>query len=179
MSEGTPKCFTAYYYELDSTVCAEIDAILKQVAAAGKGFHHTEGWNDELSDGTTYITRIQAAAIEAAAELAKLRAEDDAWAGELAILRDYQRTAAVTIDTQAAQIAGLAAQLKAARAIITAMQPIIDDVVDTVSLWQHDPSRDRHPAKLGWTPSKSRCGVAYAIFDAVDALRTKDANDDR
>ena len=42
----------AYYYSFESTGCEEIDRILSAVACAGKAFHHTDQWNDEIWDGT-------------------------------------------------------------------------------------------------------------------------------
>ena len=54
--------FRAYYYAFDATGNDLVDSILREVAAAGKGFHHTEYWGDELPDGTNHIDRIQTAA---------------------------------------------------------------------------------------------------------------------
>jgi len=39
----------AYYYGFDPTNVKEIDLILSAVACAGKLFHHTRDWNDEVS----------------------------------------------------------------------------------------------------------------------------------
>lgn len=60
--------YSAYYYTFESTGCAEIDEILRQVAIAGKGAHHTEDWNEY-----GYIARIQDAANKAAESIAKSR----------------------------------------------------------------------------------------------------------
>ena len=61
--------FRAYYYSFRATGCQEVDEILRLVAAAGKGFHHTESWNDN-DYGPSYIERIQEAANKAAAAFA-------------------------------------------------------------------------------------------------------------
>ena len=60
----------AYYFGFDSTGSPAIDAILSAVACAGKGYHHTEGWDDKDSrwgEGRSHVDVIQAAAHEAAA----------------------------------------------------------------------------------------------------------------
>ena len=57
----------AYYYGFDLTGVEAIDAILIEVAAAGKGYHSTEFWSDEARDGgPSYTERIQQSANEAA-----------------------------------------------------------------------------------------------------------------
>lgn len=57
----------AYYFGFDSTGNEHVDLVLAAVAAAGKGFHHTEFWNEDFDDrGWSYIDLIQAAANEAA-----------------------------------------------------------------------------------------------------------------
>jgi hypothetical protein len=59
----------AYYYGFDSTGSEKIDSILAAVAAAGKGAHHTEYWNEVYeweSDKLSAVDRIQNAANEAA-----------------------------------------------------------------------------------------------------------------
>lgn len=39
---------SAYYYTFDETGVREIDEILSAVAHAGKAFHHTSEWTDEV-----------------------------------------------------------------------------------------------------------------------------------
>ena len=39
----------AYYYRFQPTGVYEIDLILCAVASAGKAFHHTEAWTDNMS----------------------------------------------------------------------------------------------------------------------------------
>lgn len=58
---STRQQFNAYYFAFDATGDPKIDAILKAVAGAGKGAHHTQDW-EELG----YIKRIQDAAAQAA-----------------------------------------------------------------------------------------------------------------
>lgn len=38
----------AYYYSFEPTGVEEIDRILSAVACAGKAYHHTESWQDEV-----------------------------------------------------------------------------------------------------------------------------------
>jgi len=60
----------AYYYGFDKTGVREIDEILSAVAMAGKGYHHTENWSDELySEPYSYIDLIQEMANRAARKL--------------------------------------------------------------------------------------------------------------
>lgn len=68
---------SAYYYGFVPTGVKAVDRILSAVACAGKGFHHTEDWNDELDyyGGKSYVDLIQQAADEAAAEWAVSREE--------------------------------------------------------------------------------------------------------
>lgn len=56
----------AYYYGFQPTNCDAIDAILEAVARAGKGFHHTQDWNNPDEEGLSPIDKIQAAALTAA-----------------------------------------------------------------------------------------------------------------
>lgn len=60
----------AYYFGFYKTGVYEIDLILSAVACAGKAYHHTDGWNDEVSlegmDGSTPALWIQHAADKAA-----------------------------------------------------------------------------------------------------------------
>lgn len=68
----------AYYYGFDMTGIAIIDRILSAVACAGKSFHHTQDWNDEVSPygehlrGNSPVEWIQNAANDAA-ELLRAR----------------------------------------------------------------------------------------------------------
>jgi hypothetical protein len=63
----------AYYYSFEPTGVPAIDAILGAVGSAGKGFHHTESWSDEIPGWDfSYIDRIQGAALLAAKEFAAL-----------------------------------------------------------------------------------------------------------
>ena len=57
----------AYYYGFTRTGVGLVDDILSAVAKAGKSFHGTDMWNEELYDGGTCESRIQDAA-DAAAE---------------------------------------------------------------------------------------------------------------
>jgi len=63
----------AYYFGFDLTGIREIDEILSAVAMAGKGFHHTDSWGDNLEhlDGKSYTDIIQEAANRAAANLCR------------------------------------------------------------------------------------------------------------
>lgn len=58
----------AYYYCFNKTGDVDIDKILSAVASAGKGCHHTDGWNDKVDwlSGKSYIDLIQEAANNAA-----------------------------------------------------------------------------------------------------------------
>lgn len=49
MSE--PLRMSAYYYSFRPTGNEAIDRILSAVACAGKAFHHTESWNEEIGEG--------------------------------------------------------------------------------------------------------------------------------
>lgn len=73
----------AYYYGFDRTGVGIIDAILSAVAAAGKGYHHTESWQDEGygDDKRSHEDRIQDAANTAAAALRAVLADADNEAG--------------------------------------------------------------------------------------------------
>lgn len=58
---------SAYYYCFDPTGDPDIDLILAAVAAAGNGYHHTDGWNDD-DNGPSYVAQIQEAANRAASK---------------------------------------------------------------------------------------------------------------
>lgn len=67
-----------YYIGFDRTGVVEIDRILSALAWAGKAYHHTEGWNDDLDwdygpfpKGTTVNDLIQKAANDAALTVEK------------------------------------------------------------------------------------------------------------
>lgn len=73
----------AYYYGFDETGQPDIDLILSAVACAGKSFHHTDQWNDQDSpwpghSGNSPIEWIGNAALSAAQEMARLKAENEA-----------------------------------------------------------------------------------------------------
>ena len=72
------RCMDAYYYGFDATGSETIDKILGAVACAGKSYHHTENWDEEVCvyddhTGKTPTEWIQNAAVEAAAEITRLR----------------------------------------------------------------------------------------------------------
>lgn len=62
----------AYYYAFGRTGVRSVDLILSALAHAGKGYHHTEDWNDsDPGDwgpfrGPSYVDWIQNAANDAA-----------------------------------------------------------------------------------------------------------------
>lgn len=65
----------AYYYSFTPTGLELVDRILSAVACAGKGYHHTEDWNEEDDwrdtncppfRGKSYVDWIQNAADDAA-----------------------------------------------------------------------------------------------------------------
>jgi hypothetical protein len=67
-----PLRMQAYYYGFARTGNELVDRILSAVAQAGKGYHHTEGWNEPIEDwgpfrGGDYVEWIQNAANDAAA----------------------------------------------------------------------------------------------------------------
>lgn len=68
-----------YYIGFDATGVPAVDRILAALGHAGKGYHHTENWNEELEYGTfagsSYAEVIQRAANEAAAEIRGLAAD--------------------------------------------------------------------------------------------------------
>lgn len=81
----------AYYYGFDETGQPDIDLILSAVACAGKSFHHTDQWNDEDSpwpghSGNSPIEWIANAALSAAQEMARLKAENEALRKQIADL---------------------------------------------------------------------------------------------
>lgn len=73
----------AYYYGFEATGVAAVDVVLSAVACAGKAFHHTDRWTDDglgpyedAHRGATPRDWIQNAAIDAAAEMTRLREEN-------------------------------------------------------------------------------------------------------
>ena len=68
----------AYYYGFDPTGVDAIDRVLACVASAGKAFHHTREWDEEIGPlrpcdvGDAPIDWIQNAANDAAALILKL-----------------------------------------------------------------------------------------------------------
>lgn len=100
----------AYYYSFQQTGVEAIDRILSAVACAGKAFHHTEQWTDDVYDvdadgnkrpepyepflrGWTPAEWIQNAANDAAAERDTLRARLDAATEYIALLEESERIA--------------------------------------------------------------------------------------
>ena len=57
---------SAYYFGFSNTDVSPIDGILSAVATAGKGFHHTESWSDDIADdgadSFSYVDLISARA---------------------------------------------------------------------------------------------------------------------
>lgn len=77
---------SAYYYGFARTGDALVDRILSAVAHAGKGYHHTDGWNNDQEDippfrGGSYVGWIQNAARDAADARKAERAHADDLAG--------------------------------------------------------------------------------------------------
>ena len=73
----------AYYFGFDATGCRDVDLILSAVASAGKAYHHTSDWTEELPhhphyDGNTPAGWVQSSAAKAAARIESLTAERDA-----------------------------------------------------------------------------------------------------
>jgi hypothetical protein len=68
----------AYYYSFNETGVPAVDKVLSAVACAGKAFHHTDSWRDDVDFPESYAEHlrgrcpmewIQNAAIDAAKEL--------------------------------------------------------------------------------------------------------------
>lgn len=64
----------AYYFGFDETGVEIVDQILAAVAAAGKGSHHTECWDQYPNEEFSYIDAIQHFAEHAAMEVKKISA---------------------------------------------------------------------------------------------------------
>ncbi len=75
-----PLKFNAYYYGFEATGSYPVDLIISAVARAGKAFHHTEDWDNEIEphhpafEGKTPIDWIQNAAKRAASRVTTLEA---------------------------------------------------------------------------------------------------------
>ena len=76
-----PMRLEAYYYSFEPTGEEMVDRVLSAVACAGKAYHSTSSWSDEdcppyepFLRGDTCAAQIQNAAIDAAAEVTRLRA---------------------------------------------------------------------------------------------------------
>lgn len=72
----TDRNLNAYYYGFEPTGCDLVDAVLEQVARAGKAFHSTEDWNEEDTDGRSPAAKMQAAANASAQAILALIAEN-------------------------------------------------------------------------------------------------------
>ena len=68
----------AYYYGFTRTGVGLVDDILSAVAKAGKSYHGTDMWNEELSEGGTCESRIQDAADAAAEQIRAALSDTDA-----------------------------------------------------------------------------------------------------
>lgn len=83
-----------YYYSFDGTGDVAIDKVLDAVEMAGKAYHHTNEWTDTVESDYGHgankspVEWIQNAAVEAAAEMAKLRTERDAHKANVIELED-------------------------------------------------------------------------------------------
>jgi hypothetical protein len=76
--------YYGYYISFGETGVPEIDLILKCIAAAGKGYHNIEGWNDRREDTeASYVDLIQEAANRAAKAMKSAPAPGPAPDGEL------------------------------------------------------------------------------------------------
>ena len=60
MTDKTKLRMDAYYYGFEETGDRAIDELLSAIAHAGKAYHNTEGWNDELySDYSEHYPHLQ------------------------------------------------------------------------------------------------------------------------
>lgn len=73
----TDRNLNAYYYCFEPTGCDLVDAVLEQVARAGKAFHSTEDWSEEDTDGRSPAAKMQAAANASAQAILALIAENE------------------------------------------------------------------------------------------------------
>ena len=91
--------FYGYYISFDATGVEPVDHVLKAVADAGRGSHHTENWSELGLEA-----EIQRAAHEAAAVFQARDAEVQALRDALARVR-FRATAAVHPDLRSHQVA--------------------------------------------------------------------------
>ena len=82
----------AYYYGFTRTGVGLVDDILSAVAKAGKSYHGTDMWNEELSEGGTCESRIQDAADAAAEQIRAALSDTDTDADTDADTTDTQPT---------------------------------------------------------------------------------------
>jgi hypothetical protein len=80
--DNWPQIKQGYYIGFEATGVPEIDRLLAALGWAGKAYHHTEGWNDELdwdygplAKGSTCSDLIQRAANDAAAAIRGIPSE--------------------------------------------------------------------------------------------------------
>ena len=80
MTDPSTWRMDAYYYAFAATREVAVDRILSAVACAGKAFHSTSQWNDEMEyikwdhiEGESPVDWIQNAALMAAKEMRALR----------------------------------------------------------------------------------------------------------
>lgn len=73
----TDRNLDAYYYSFEPTGCDLVDAVLEQVARAGKAFHSTDDWNEKDHDGRSPVEKMQAAADASASAILALIAENE------------------------------------------------------------------------------------------------------
>lgn len=72
-----PRRYDSYYFGFSETNQPDIDKVLSAICYAGKGYHHTDGWGEAVSDygdfyGGSYVAWIQNAANEAAQRIKQL-----------------------------------------------------------------------------------------------------------
>lgn len=67
--------YSAYYYGFNPTGVEEVDAVLREVAQAGKAFHHTSSWTEVpvYGENVCCAEKIQIVANESAEAIRKLR----------------------------------------------------------------------------------------------------------
>ena len=73
-----PRRFDGCHISFSQTGVSAVDKILSSVAFAAKGYHHTEGWSEEIADygdnvGGSYEAWIENSAKECAKEIETLR----------------------------------------------------------------------------------------------------------
>lgn len=96
VEKATDLRLNAYYYGFSATGHPLIDIILSAVACAGKAYHHTDNWNEEIRpyeeafQGSTCAEWIQRAAEDAAFMLVQ---KDREIAGLITQLRQCRREA--------------------------------------------------------------------------------------